>query len=195
MRTLWISTVLAAALAGGQQATPAPAGAAISAEAVPKAARKVLNKQFPDWQFAALDEAANAACAGGPPTLGTIVQLDVDSDLRPDIAAAVLTSSGVKLVVLLNREKGYRVFDLGPVGDKAAAGTLAVAPRGQRYLRPEGRVDEFFSNATLTLHRCNQPPAAFVWNGATFDQIVIDGGARTQRDFAFPADRDPGRRW
>jgi hypothetical protein len=105
-----------------------------------------------------------------------------------------MTSTGVRLVVLLNREKGYRLFDLTGLGDKAAAGTLAVAPRGQRYIRPQAKADEFFSNATLTLHRCGQQAAAFVWNGQTFEQYVIDGGAQKQLGSASPDVRDPARR-
>jgi hypothetical protein len=132
---------------------------------------------------------------GGPAALGTIVQLDIDSDLRPDIAAAVLTSSGVRLVALLNRQSGYKAFDLTALGDKAAAGTLAVAPRGQRYARPQAKAIEFFSNATLMLHRCGQPATAFVWNGSSFDQYVIDAGAQKLLGSAFPADRDPARRY
>jgi hypothetical protein len=195
MRILWLSSLIAATLTGGQTATPAPAGAAISAEAVPKDATRALDKKFRDWQFAAADETANAACAGGPASLGTIVQLDIDSDLRPDIAAAVLTASGVRLVALLNRQKGYLAFDLTSLGEKAAAGTLAVVPRGQRYIRPQAKADEFYSNATLTLHRCGQPATAFVWNGSGFDQIVIGADAQKRPGSAFPAGRDPGRRY
>ena len=52
-------------------------------------------------------------------------------------------------------------------------------------------------------HRGRHPMHLHYRSGATKDgklvgtdaKIVIDGGARTQRDFAFPADRDPGRRW
>jgi hypothetical protein len=137
-------------------------------------ARERLTRRWKTWERAPLDpEVKN--CAAGRTEFPLFLEFDADGDAANDVAAAVNTPEGTRLVVILNRSWQIELHDLDSMGSGAANGFLEIAPRGKRFTNPNTKIDDYFSNPTLTATRCGQPVTAYRWNGVGFEKIVLDG--------------------
>jgi hypothetical protein len=141
-------------------------------ESLPKAARDALNNKWRGWQIATVDPALSCL-TGDAATSPMLVQADFDSDGHPDVAAAIQTPQGVRLVAMMSREGGYELFDLDALGDKTAAAYLRVESRGTKFLRPPLQVPDYFSDATLATYTCGGGHTVYVWSGAGFEKIAL----------------------
>jgi hypothetical protein len=136
-------------------------------------ARETLTKRWKTWELATLDpEVKN--CAGGRTELPLFIQFDADGDAANDVAAAVHTPEGTRLVVILNRSWKIELHDLDSLGSTAANGFIEIAPRGRRFVNPRTKIDDYFSNPTLTATRCGTPTIAYRWNGVGFEKMELD---------------------
>jgi hypothetical protein len=165
---LIVPLTLAVACASMRGGTPQTVdGVAISREA-----RRALDLHFKRWEVAAVDPAAGSCAAAGA---GSKVSAhgDFDGDGRADIALAVKTDNGVRLVVLLARAHQSDLFDIDSLGDSKSNTFLATAPRGGAFRTPTGLVTDFFSTDTVTTNQCGQSMTAFLWNGSSFLKTPI----------------------
>jgi hypothetical protein len=161
-----LALVAAAALAilPPPQSAPAPS---LPVE-LSKDARKALDEQFDDWELVSMDATA-ASCVAGA---GSSIAGDIDSDGQPDLAAAVRTPEGIRLVVLLSRLWGYQTFDVDAFDP--SGGYLALKPRGTMFNNPGTSMRDYFRNDTLTIARCGEPAfVAYIWRGFDFGKVEI----------------------
>ena len=132
-------------------------------------ARDTLTRRWKTWELATLDPQVQT-CAAGRTEYPLFVRYDADGDAAEDVAAAVQTPEGTKLVVILNRSWKIDLHELDNLGTSAANGFLEVAPRGRRFVNPATRIDDYFSNPTLTATRCGVPVTAYRWTGVGFEK-------------------------
>jgi hypothetical protein len=132
-----------------------------------------LTRRWPGWQPAVLDPQV-ASCAGGQKDRPLLVEYDADGDGASDVAIAVQTGGGTRLVVIMNRSWDSDVYDVDSLGGAAANGFLGVMPRGRRFTNPATQIDDYFSNPTITATRCGEPVAAYRWNGTGFAKVVLE---------------------
>lgn len=153
---------------GNRDAPPVKEGA------LAEDARETLTKRWKTWERATLDPQVKN-CAGGRTELPVFLEFDADGDAATDVAAAVQTPEGTRLVVILNRSWQIELHDLDSLGSSGANGFLEVVPRGRRFTNPNTKIDDYFSNPTLTVTRCNEPVTAYRWNGVGFEKLVLGG--------------------
>jgi len=137
-------------------------------------AREALTDLWPNWQEATLDPQVRN-CAAGQTDLPLRLEFDADGDGALDLALAVQTGDGTRLAVILNRALETVVHDVASLGGPAANGFLGIVPRGSRYLNPSTKLDDYFSNPTLTVTRCGEPVSAYRWTGVGFENVVRGG--------------------
>ena len=178
MRT--VGLILGTMLVSGACAfkEPPPAlPAALDANALPQMARAALDEKWPNkgWQMASVDTQA-LSCPQAKGATGPILTADLDSDNLSDIAVEVATThEGVRLAILMARDGGYALFDVGGVGDRAAESGLILEKKGIRYVKPDSKVADYYPSDTVTTVSCNQGMASYVWDGlGFFKQPVID---------------------
>ncbi len=153
-------------------------GAAVSAPdaggaRLPGAARVRLSTVWKDWALADVPAPASQDCtAAGGPAAPAFVVGDFDADNHADIAVLVRTGSGPRIAVLLYRLLGYEFFDLGTV-DLAAAPLLRIDRPGILYHRKDDPLDHYFPTPTVALYACTGRQAAFIWNGAGFERVML----------------------
>jgi hypothetical protein len=136
-------------------------------------ARETLTRRWKTWERATLDPQVKN-CAAGRTEFPLFLEFDADGDAANDVAAAVQTPEGTRLVVILNRSWKIELHDLDALGSSGADGYLEVVPRGRRFTNPNTKIDDYFSNPTLTAIRCGQPVIAYRWNGVGFEKIALD---------------------
>ncbi len=147
----------------------------VSGVAVPAMAADLISQQWKSWSLATTDPQA-IACRTSGDAPGAMVQGDFDGDGRPDVALAVKTPQGVRLVAVLSRLEDGRLFDVNALGDAQATAALGVARRGSSYRNPLADLDEYFATDTPTTERCGQPGrTAYFWNGAGFTKQALAG--------------------
>jgi hypothetical protein len=161
------------AFAGVLAAGPSVATQSLQSATMPRAARTVLTKKWPLWELASIDSAASS-CATGKPAEARVTA-DFDYDDHVDIAAAIKTAKGVRLVALVWRSWGYDLYDVDALGEQTATGYLEVAGHGTKFINPTTMLPDFFSGNTLTIHTCGKPTTAYTWNGVGFRKITIAG--------------------
>jgi hypothetical protein len=137
-------------------------------------ARATLTRRWKTWERATLDPQVKN-CAAGRTEFPLFLEFDVDGDEANDVAAAVQTPEGARLIVILNRSWQIELHDLDSLGSTGANGFLEVIPRGRRFTNPNTKIDDYFSNPTLTVTRCNEPVMAYRWNGVGFEKLVLAG--------------------
>jgi hypothetical protein len=138
-----------------------------------KDARNALKDKWPGWQLAEIDVQGNSACldARAP---SPVVQADIDSDGHPDVAAAIRTAQGVRLVALISRPGHYDTYDIDALGDTVSAAFLGIQPRGSSFRKVGEWIDHFYSADTLAAYQCGKPTAAYLWNGFRFLKIMVE---------------------
>jgi len=142
---------------------------------MPKSARGVLAKKWPNWQLASIDSSAGACLAGKPAQAR--VTGDFDYDDHVDIAAAIQTGLGTRLVALIWRSWGYDLYDIDALGEQTASGYLEIASHGTKFVNPTTMLPDFFSGNTLTVRACGKPATAYTWNGVGFSKLKIAGSS------------------
>ncbi len=141
----------------------------VSGATVPRAAQEVLNAKWHGWTPAEVDQQATA-CQPAGRTAPVALTADFDSDTKPDLALAVKTADGTKLVALLQRGEEYELFELAPPADGQAA-YLGLEKRGTKYASPLTSTDDFYAADTLTAYRCGTPPVHYLWTGLGFKRV------------------------
>lgn len=136
-------SLIAATLLAAQQAT------------LSKAHRHALDRVFDHW------------------TVTGAVSGDFNSDGQADLAAALKTGKGIRLVALLTRLEESDVIVIENAEGDAEFGTLGVIPRGKAYKDPDDKLDNYFGSDTLTVQRPGQPTTAYQWNGLSFRKLVL----------------------
>src|SRR5262249_11742385 len=105
----------------------------------PKTVREALTEKWKGWRQSS-----------------PVVTADFNSDGRMDHALAVTISSGVRLVVVLNRLEDRTVVDVDALSAECASAPLSVQPVGTKFRRAGDAVDDYFSEATLVVG-CAKP--------------------------------------
>jgi hypothetical protein len=165
-RLLLVCGLLAFALPLFAQTAPLP-------PEISKERRAAIDDVFEDWQVAAIDPQSTSCRQNGAPA-PALIEGDFNSDGLSDLAVLVKTASGVRLVTVMARVKENNVIDVDAMGDGAAAGILAVAPRGKAYKVAGDKFDDYFTADTLTVTPCGQSTTAYLWNGFAFRKIVLE---------------------
>lgn len=165
-----LSAVFVAAC--GPANPPRTLPATVDAAALPQAARNALDAVWPKtWSIAPL-ESQVASCISGKPA-SSIVTSDFDSDGATDSAAAVTTPQGVRLVVLLQRDDHYALFNLDGLGTQGASAGLGLAKRGAMFTKASSLFKDFYSADTLTAYTCSGPTASYLWGGLDFYKVAL----------------------
>jgi hypothetical protein len=147
--------------------------ATLDSSALPAAARAALEAAWPKaWSVAPLG-ASVASCLSGKPA-GTIVTSDFDSDGATDLAAAISTPQGVRLVVLMQRDDHYALFNVDALGDQGGAGLgLGLAKRGVTFTKADSLFHDFYPADTLTAYGCSGPTVSYLWGGLDFYKVTL----------------------
>lgn len=163
---------VAALAACGSAAPPKTLPATLSAPSLPSLARDSLNSAWSNgWSVASLGTQV-ASCIDGKPS-ASIVTSDFDNDGIADIAAAIATPKGVRLVVLLARSDHYALFDVDGLGTQGASEGLGLAKRGDTFTKAGSLFKEFYSTDALTAYGCQGPTASYLWTGLGFDKVDL----------------------
>jgi hypothetical protein len=156
----------------GPAVPPRTLPATVDAGSLPPAARLALDAKWPKtWSLAPLSPQV-ASCLSGKPA-ATVVTSDLDSDGLPDLAAAIATPQGVRLVALLARDDHYAVFDLDALGTQAASAGLGIGKRGAMFTKAASLFHDFYPTDTLTAYTCAGPIASYLWGGLTFYKVDL----------------------
>ena len=148
--------------------------ATLDAASLPVAARSALDEVWPKtWSIAPLASQV-ASCMSGKPS-ASIVTSDFDSDGAADIAAAVTTPQGVRLVVLLQRDDHYALFNVDGLGGQGASAGLGLEKRGAMFTKATSLFKDFYSADTLTAYTCTGPTASYLWGGLDFYKVALAG--------------------
>jgi len=169
-----VTGMLALAACGGA-VPPRTLPATLDAGALPSAARQALDAVWPNsWSIASIGPQVVSCLAGKPST--TIVTSDFDSDGLPDIAAAVKTPKGVRLVVLLARTNHYALFDVDGLGDQGASAGLGLGKRGDAFTKAASLFQDYYPTDTLTVYTCAGPVTSYLWGGLAFYKVALAPG-------------------
>lgn len=170
-------TGILALAACGAAVPPRTLPATLDAGALPAAARQALDAVWPKgWSIASIGPQVASCLAGKPAT--TIVTSDFDSDGLPDIAAAVKTPKGVRVVVLLAREDHYALFDVDGLGDQGATAGLGLGKRGDTFTKADSLFQDYYPADTLTAYTCAGPVVSYLWGGYAFYKVALAPGPR-----------------
>lgn len=172
MRAAWIVLALASCSSGASLTAQQPAAAVPSTIQLPKPSRRLLDDAFKRWQLATVDPRA-LDCRRDGENAPVLVTGDLNGDGNPDIAVAVATRNGVRLVAILARVTGGVVVEMGELGATSAAGYLGLEPRGRAFKTIDDPIGDFFAADTVTVSRCGQPRTAYVWTGTGFRKVVL----------------------
>lgn len=146
--------------------------ATLDAGSLPEAARAALDEVWPHtWSIAPLASQVSSCLSGKP--AAAIVTSDFDSDGATDIAAAVTTPKGVRLVGLLQREDHYALFNIDSLGDQGASAGLGLAKRGAMFTKATSLFRDFYPADTLTAYTCTGPTASYLWGGLQFYKVAL----------------------
>jgi hypothetical protein len=161
----------------GSAAPPRTLPATVDAGSLPSAAREALDAKWPrTWSIATIGPQV-ASCLAGKPA-ATIITSDFDSDGAADLAAAIATPKGVRLVVLLARHDHYALFDVDALGDQGATAGLGLGKRGAVFTKATSLFQDFYSADTLTTFTCAGPAASYLWSGLDFHKVTLAAGPR-----------------
>jgi len=160
----------------GSATPPRTLPATLDAGALPSAAREALGAKWSSWSVATLGPQV-ASCLAGK-SAATIVTSDFDSDGAADLAAAITTPKGVRLVVLLARDDHYALYDVDAFGDQGAAAGLGLGKRGAVFTKATTLFRDFYSADTLTAFTCAGPSASYLWSGLDFYKVALATGPR-----------------
>lgn len=164
---------LAAVTSCGPADPPRLLPATLDAAALPEAAKSALDDVWPKtWSIATLSSQV-ASCMSGKPA-ATVLTSDFDSDGATDIAAAVTTPQGVRLVALLQRNDHYALFNIDGLGDQGASAGLGLAKRGAMFTKTS-LFRDFYPADTLTAYTCAGPTASYLWGGLAFYKVTLAG--------------------
>lgn len=168
--TIGIGVLVLAAC--GSATPPRTLPATLDAGSLPPAARQALGAKWPGaWSVATVGPQV-ASCLAGKPA-ATIVTSDFDSDGAADLAAAITTPKGVRLVVLLARDDHYALYDVDAFGDEGATGGLGLGKRGAGFTKASSFFKDFYSADTLTAFTCAGPVASYLWSGLGFYKVAL----------------------
>jgi hypothetical protein len=146
--------------------------ATLDAASLPPAASAALDNVWPKaWSIAPLASQV-ASCMSGKPS-ASIVTSDFDSDGAADLAAAVTTPKGVRVVALLQRNDHYALFDIDGLGDQGASAGLGLAKRGAMFTKGTSLFKDFYPADTLTAYACTGPTASYLWGGLSFYKVAL----------------------
>lgn len=163
---------VAALAACGSAVPPRTLPATLDAQSLPSAARDALNAAWPHaWSIASLGPQVASCMAGKPSAM--IVTSDFDDDGIADLAAAVTTPKGVRLVVLLGRSDHYDFFNVDGLGDQGATEGLGLAKQGDTFTKAGSLFKEFYSTNALTAYNCKGPTASYLWSGLNFYKVDL----------------------
>jgi hypothetical protein len=163
---------LAATTAVGPLFAQKPASASPGL-ALPKSARKALDRQFKHWEVAPVDPEATACRRDGAGESPTFVQADFDSDGQQDVAIAVKVGDEVRLIAILARLEDTKLVDVDSLGHGGADAYLGIEKRGTKFKRQNIALDDYYPADTLAVYRCGQPTTAYFWAGSGFNKVVI----------------------
>jgi len=135
---------------------------------VPKSARKLLDDKWPGWQVAGTD--GTSSCQPGTPAPAA-VNADLDGDARTDIAAAIKTPAGIRLVAVLDRLDKTSLQDVDALSSDVM---WTVRKRGTKYRTVGSPVDDYFGEDTLVIQRCGGKATAYFWTGSAFHPQAIE---------------------
>jgi hypothetical protein len=155
----------------GTASPPRTLPASLDASSLPEAARAALDGAWPNntWSVAA-PSAEVSACTPGKPT-SSIVVSDFDSDNAADIAAAITTPQGVRLVVLLQRDDHYALFNVDAIDAKTAG--VGIGKRGAPFTKASTLFHDFYGSDTLTTFTCNGAGTSYPWGGLDFYKVAL----------------------
>jgi hypothetical protein len=160
----------------GSATPPRTLPATLDAGSLPTAARRALDAKWPGWSIATIGPQV-ASCLAGKPA-ATVVTSDFDSDGAADLAAAITTPKGVRLVVLLARDDHYALYDVDAFGDQGATAGLGLGKRGAEFIKADSLFKDFYSADTLTAFTCAGPVASYLWSGLDFYKVALAAGPR-----------------
>jgi hypothetical protein len=161
--------VLSLSILAAAQSTPA----STAPPSLPVLVKKMLGKKYKGWQLATVAPAGGcAARVGNSPAL---VTADFNSDGFPDWGLQIKTTAGVRLITVMAWQEDYRVFELESSADDTASRFLSVAHRGTRFLNPQTRLEDYFTNDTLITNSCGRDQVAYLWVGFNFVKAVLAG--------------------
>ena len=139
-----------------------------------EATRDALDKAFDKWEIAPVDP-QSVSCQsqndGAPPS--SFVRGDLNSDGQPDLAVAIKTSTGVRLVAVFERAVDSLVVDVDSLGQTAADGAIGIQARGSTFKNPGDGLDDYFTADTIAVSRCGQPRTLYFWSGLGFRKVVL----------------------
>ena len=168
---------LLALAACGSATPPRTLPATLDAGSLPAAARAALDAKWPkSWSIASVGPQVASCLAGKPAAM--LVTSDFDSDGAADLAAAVTTPKGVRLVVLLARDDHYAFFDVDGLGDQGATAGLGLGKRGAVFTKATSLFQDFYPADTLTAFTCAGPVASYLWSGLDFYKVALAAGPR-----------------
>ena len=155
----------------GSATPPRTLPATLDAGSLPSAARQALGAKWATWSVATLGPQVASCLAGKPAAM--VVTSDFDSDGAADLAAAITTPKGVRLVVLLAREDHYALYDVDGLGDQGASAGLGLGKRGAQFTKANSLFNDFYSADTLTAFTCAGPTASYLWSGLDFYKVAL----------------------
>jgi hypothetical protein len=170
LRRLSVLTVAVVALTAGPVSRAAQN---VEGVAIPKVAKNAIDGRFKGWKLAIVDPQATSCLADGQKSGPPFVQGDLDGDGRPDVALAIKTSQGVRLVAVLARLDDAQVYDIDGLGADASSVSLALARRGMGFTNPNTTLPDWFATDALITSRCGQARTAYVWSGSKFDKLAL----------------------
>jgi hypothetical protein len=178
LKYVTIAIGLVGLAACGAATPPRTLPATLDQGSLPSAAREALDAKWQrTWSIASIGPQV-ASCLAGKPA-ATIVTSDFDSDGAADLALAVTTPKGVRLVVLLARDDHYALFDVDALGDQGATAGLGLGKRGAVFTKAASLFQDFYSADTLTVFTCGGPSASYLWSGFAFYKVALAAGPRS----------------
>ncbi len=173
-RLLRHSFLLAALAAAGCGGGSAQVPGASSGLTLTEATRDALDRAFDKWEIAPVDpQSVSCQAQNDGASSSSFVRGDLNSDGLPDLALAVKTPQGVRLVAVFERTIDSLVVDVDSLGQTAADGALGIQPRGSTFKNPGDGLDDYFTAETIAVSRCGQPRTLYFWSGLGFRKVVL----------------------
>jgi hypothetical protein len=152
-------------------APPRTLPASVDPTSLPEAARAALDAKWPkSWSVAPLAPQLTSCLSGK--SVSPVVVADFDSDNASDLAAAITTPQGVRLVVLLQRDDHYAVFNVDAI-DPASPVAVGLEKRGAPYTKADTLFRDFYSADTVTAYTCNGATTSYFWGGLDFYKVAL----------------------
>ena len=152
-------------------AAPASAPATTGPPVLPELARKAIDEKYKQWDLARVVPAGSCQDRLGPSP--NLISGDFNDDGFTDYGAWIATSGGVRLIALMGWLSDYQVYELETLPDTTAPRFLGLEKRGTKFSNPKTKLEDYFSQNTLTTYSCGKDRIVYLWVGFHFEREVL----------------------